>query len=127
MKVKFIELKKPWLGKYVGITLTPYVFWYIANKTENQIAILRNHELIHEAQVRDEQEDKGKIFGWISWYWKYITIWFKGVLSGYFSTKGKSSRQAYMNIPYEKEAYANEENLNYLKTREKHAWKKYVK
>lgn len=125
MKVKFVELKKPWLGKYAGITIIPWVFWYIKDKSKAEIDVLRNHELIHEAQVREEQEDKGKIFGWISWYWKYITTWMKNLFGGFFSLDGKSSQEAYRAIPYEKEAYANEKNLDYLKTREKHAWKKY--
>jgi hypothetical protein len=125
MEIKWKELKKPWLGKYAGITLIPYVFIYIANKTKKQITILKNHESIHAAQVTDQQDKNGKILGWIVWYGKYIGYWLKGVLGGFFSLKGKSSRQAYLDIPYEKEAYANETNLNYLKTREKDSWKKY--
>lgn len=125
MKIKWKELKKPWLGKYAGITIMPYVFIYLGNKTKKQIAILKNHESIHAAQVTEQQEKNGKILGWIVWYAKYIGFWLKNIFSGYFSTKGKSSRQAYMNIPYEKEAYANENNLKYLATREKDAWKKY--
>jgi hypothetical protein len=33
---------------------------------------------------------------------------------------------AYYDIPFEKEAYSNAEDLSYLKNRERHAWKKYV-
>jgi hypothetical protein len=36
-----------------------------------------------------------------------------------------SHREAYRAIPYEKEAYANQNNLDYLKTREKFAVNKY--
>jgi len=135
MKIKFKELKKPWLGKYAGITLIPYVFWYIENKTEHQIKVLRNHELIHGAQVNDEIElwrerlkikFLGSFVGWIVWYSKYIGYWLKNVFGGYFSVKGKSSRQAYKDIPYEKEAYANEKKLTYLKKRPKFAYKKYI-
>ncbi len=126
MEIKFKELKKPWLGKYAGITLIPYVFWYKGNKSEHQIKILKNHELIHGAQVRDEQEKRGKILGWIVWYSQYIWYWLKGLLGGYFSLKGKSSRQAYHAIPYEKEAYANEKKLTYLSKRKPFAYKDYL-
>jgi hypothetical protein len=135
MKIKFIELKKPWLGKFSAITLIPYIFWYIENKTEYQIKVLKNHELIHGAQIQDEIDkwiEKlkikfiGNIIGWIVWYSKYIWYWLSGILGGYFSLKGKNSKQAYMDIPYEKEAYANEKNLKYLENRTKFAHKKYV-
>jgi len=125
MEIIFKELKKPWLGKYAGITLIPYVFIYLKNKTPKQIEILKNHELIHAAQVNDEIEKRGAILGWIMWYWSYIACWLKGILGGYFSKKGMSSRQAYMAIPAEKEAYENEMNLDYLKTRKPFAVKDY--
>jgi hypothetical protein len=135
MKIIFKELKKPWLGKFAGITIIPYVFWYIKNKSEHQIKILRNHELIHGAQVNDEIDlwrkrlkikFLGTMVGWVVWYSKYIGWWIKNVLSGYFSTKGKSSMQAYKDIPYEKEAYANEKKLTYLDKRKPFAYKNYI-
>lgn len=126
MKIKFIILKKLWLGKYAGITIIPYVFIYLGNKTENQIEVLKNHEMIHAAQVQEEIDKKGTIFGWIFWYFKYIKYWASGLLSGFFSKKGKSSHQAYMDIPYEKEAYANEKDLKYLEKRTTFAWKNYI-
>ena len=73
--------------------------------------------MIHVRQAEEE--------GIIKWYAKYIWYWLSGVLSGFFSKKGKSSHQAYMDIPYEKEAYANEKDLKYLEKRTKFAWKKY--
>jgi hypothetical protein len=134
MKIKFIELKKLWLGKYSGITLIPYVLYYIKGKTKKQIAELKNHELIHAAQVNDEIEKwqeklkikiLGSIVGWISWYGGYIGSWFKNIFKGFFSIDGMSTRQAYINIPEEKEAYANDKNLDYLKNRPKFAVRKY--
>jgi hypothetical protein len=134
MKIHFKELKKPWLGKYAGIVIIPFVFLYLKNKTKKEIEILKNHEMIHVAQVNDEVNRWKKfvglkllanIFGWLAFYSKYIGYWLKNVLSGYFSVKGKSSRQAYMDIPYEKEAYANEKDLKYLEKRTKFAYKSY--
>jgi len=126
MKAKFVELEKPLFGKYAGMVILPYVFVYLKNKTEHQIKVLKNHENIHVAQVNDEIKKLGAILGWLVWYSKYIGYWLKGVLGGYFSTKGKSSRQAYMNIPYEKEAYANEKKLTYLQKRKPFAYKNYM-
>lgn len=134
MKIKFIELKKPWLGKYSGITLIPYILVYYGNKTEKQIAELKNHELIHGAQVNDEINKwterlkikfLGSFIGWVSWYGKYLGEWLGNVFRGFFSIKGMSTRQAYMNISAEREAYANDDNLDYLKTRKPFAQKEY--
>lgn len=125
MKIKFKELKKPLFGRYSGIVIIPYVFIYTSNKTKEQVEILKNHEMIHVAQVNEEIEKWGSVLGWIIWYSKYLGFYFKNVFGGYFSTKGMSSRQAYMEIPYEKEAYSNEKDLDYLKNRNKFAWKKY--
>ena len=125
MKAKFKELEKPLFGKYAGMVILPYVFIYLKNKTEHQIKVLKNHENIHVTQVNDEISKLGLILGWLAFYSKYIGYWLKGVLGGYFSTKGKSSRQAYMNIPYEKEAYANERKLTYLSKRKPFAYKNY--
>lgn len=136
MNIIFKELKKPWLGRFSGITIFPFVFWYIKNKSAHQIKVLKNHELIHAAQVQDEIDVWnerlkikfiGAIVGWIVWYSKYIGYYLKNVFSGYFSAStGMSSHQAYKNIPYEKEAYANEKKLTYLKKRPKFAFKKYI-
>ena len=67
----------------------------IVAEQKKQIAELKNHELIHAAQVQDEIDENGKLWGWIRWYSKYIGYWLKNVFGGYFSTKGKSSKQAY--------------------------------
>jgi len=39
--------------------------------------------------------------------------------------KFRSFKESYYNIRFEREAYANENNLEYLDTREKFAWRKY--
>ena len=120
MKIKWKELKKPFKvfgSTYVGITLFPYIFIYVGNKTEKQIKVLKNHEMIHAAQVTEQ--------GIVRWYWKYVMSYLKNIISGYFAKKGMNHREAYHAIPYEREAYANQSNLKYLETREEHAWKKY--
>ena len=85
-----------------GITLYPFIF--LRNKYKNNKKIL-NHEKIHI-----EQQKELLIIGFYIWYlleW-IVRIFMKG--------------NAYKNIRFEKEAYSNADNLDYLKTRKKYNW-----
>lgn len=62
---------------------------------------LINHEQIHTAQMKE--------LGYIFFYIWYIIEWF--ILTF------KYKKKAYWNIRFEKEAYQNEDNLDYLKER----------
>lgn len=66
-----------------------------------------NHELIHSAQQKE--------LLWILFYIIYLIEW---VIR--FCQYG-NWHKAYMNISFEKEAYSNGNNLNYLKTRKLYA------
>ena len=67
-----------------------------------------NHEKIHTAQMRE--------LGYLLFYLLYILEWFIRLLR-----KGN----AYRNISFEREAYANENNLQYLSSRRRWAmWRK---
>lgn len=71
-------------------------------------ARLLNHEKIHTAQMRE--------LGYVFFYILYILEWL------YRLTQPGN---AYRNISFEREAYANENNLEYLQTRKRWAmWKK---
>lgn len=70
-----------------------------------------NHEKIHSAQMREVL--------WI-FYLLYCLEWFIRLLC-YFSFK-----QAYKNISFEREAYANQSNMEYLKTRKHYSWISYI-
>lgn len=64
--------------------------------------VSKNHETIHLMQA--------KLCGsWTKYYLHYLWEWMKGGLSAPLSAN-------YYIIPYEMEAYANEENLDYPKT-----------
>lgn len=64
--------------------------------------ITTNHETIHLMQA--------KICGsWWKYYWRYFVQWLKG------NPLLHPSTSAYYTIPYECEAYANEENMDYCK------------
>lgn len=64
--------------------------------------ISQNHEMIHLAQA--------KLYGsWIKYYWKYLKEWIKG------NPIINPASSAYMTIPFEVEAYANEKKSMYWK------------
>lgn len=100
---KFLKF---FLGKNViGITLCPFGI-YIENTNINILSVKYtiNHEKIHW-----QQQIELLI---IPFYILYIFEFF---------IKG------YDNISFEREAYANDKNLNYLKNRKRFSWIKYFK
>jgi hypothetical protein len=106
MKIKIIKNRLIPFGKYIAMAMYPFIFirkrkWNKCSKT-TQDRIL-NHEKIHFAQ---QKELTPPVF-----YAKYLYWW---------------PKYGYRNIPFEKEAYANENDLTYLEHREKHAYKKYI-
>lgn len=103
-----IHIKAPRFLKYAGFILT-------GTKTANGLCLfnlliykdkltpeLINHETIHWQQYKELF-----ILGFIILYYYY-----------HFTV-------GYWNNPLEKEAYANDHNLNYLKTRKPYSWKHY--
>ena len=72
----------------------------------------KTHEIIHLHQQRE--------LWLIGFYFLYVFYWVRGI------ARGKNSHDAYMDIPFEKEAYANEGNKIYPMLRERNAWKKYL-
>ena len=84
-----------------AIAFFPFVFMRSDANPDNS---LRNHERIH---LRQQLELL--IIPFYIWY--LIEFYKKG----------------YMNISFEKEAYANENNMNYLKNRKMFNFRKYLK
>lgn len=66
--------------------------------------------------ISNEAKDKKR---WISYYWSYVWEWIKGNPIIY------PASSAYYTIPYEMEAYANDDNFDYLKTRKPEDLDKY--
>lgn len=94
------------LGKNViGITLCPFGIY-----TDNNNVITINHEKIHWQQ----QLEMLVIFFYL-WY----------IIE--FLVKTISTKDGYRNLSFEREAYANEKNIDYLKKRKHYAWMKYLK
>lgn len=106
-KIKiFTKFLKTFCGKNViGITLCPFGVYV----KKLNIYLIINHEKIHWVQQLEML-----IIPFYLWYiieWLIKIIFFK---------------DAYRNISFEREAYNNEYNFNYLKTRKHYSWIKYV-
>lgn len=89
-----------------AITLGPFVF----SRTKVS-EITKNHENIHWQQYIELG-----ILGFLFMYMLYYVI-------GLF--KYKDGKLAYFSIPFEREAYSNHEDLEYLKNRKRYCWLKY--
>lgn len=87
--------------KFNGITLFPFIL--IKNKNDKNNEALITHEKIHI-----KQQLELLILPFYLWYSvEYLLLWFKY----------KNKSKAYYSISFEKEAYANENNCQYLKQR----------
>ena len=84
-----------------GITLFPFIV--LSQKEDRTNKVLVNHERIH---IRQQLEMLVlPIFVW--YFVEYLIRW----------VALKDRRKAYRNISFEREAYENEKDLNYLKQR----------
>ncbi len=90
-----------------AITLFPFI---ISRDEMSEVTI--RHEIIHIEQQRE-------LFV-IFFYILYVWYWLRGKMSG------MTNDEAYMNIPFEQEAYRKMYDEDYLESREKHAWKNYT-
>lgn len=95
--------------KINGITIFPFIL--IRRAIDKGNATLINHEKIHLKQ----QLELGIIPFYIWYIGEFYWLWFRY----------RNSYVAYRNIRFEREAYANEHNLNYLKKRKFWAFLKY--
>lgn len=112
----FIEHSKvpTWIGKIAPINPYAISFFVFVWSTGPINERLKRHERIHFAQ----QVELLFLGQWLL----YILCWF--VLFCRFRFNG---RLAYYQLPFELEAYDNDENVGYLINRPKYAWIKYIK
>ncbi len=96
---------------YSGITLFPFVF--MRDKTLAANPVFINHERIHLRQQAELLV--------LPFYLLYITEYFIRRLAYH------TQKEAYRNISFEREAYANEKNMEYLKSRKLFSFLKYSK
>lgn len=99
------------IKKINGIALFPFIF--IQKEEYKYDKVLINHEKIHL-----QQQKELLIFIFYLWYVIEFYYWFFRL---------KDSYSAYRNIAFEKEAYAQENDMNYLKKRKLFQFFKYLK
>lgn len=111
----FFEYSKVpvWLSKVSPIEIKAISFaCFVWSRGKADIKT-RSHETIHYHQ----QLEMLFVFQWFL----YGVFWFIGLI------KYKDSARAYREIPFEREAYANEAKLFYLDERPLWNWVKYIK
>ena len=96
--------------RYKGITIYPFVI--VTQEEDGRNAVLLNHERIHI-----KQQLEMLVLPFFVWYGLEFLV-------RYFLYR--SWKKAYRNISFEKESYANEEDLDYLKKRPFWNWIKYI-
>ncbi|PCJ98689.1 MAG: hypothetical protein COA50_00120 [Flavobacteriaceae bacterium] len=95
---------------YVGLSLWPFIF--LKNTSLKEDVVLINHERIHLSQQRELLI--------LIFYFLYALEWGIRFLR-YFD-----SYKAYQNISFEREAYENEDNMDYLSNRKPLSFIKYL-
>ena len=117
---------------YVAMTFWPVVF-VRRDEEEKFDKVAENHENIHKAQQKEMLAIGMLIAGLLlmitgSWwsllllpvyFWWYVIEW---LLRSMFGTGN-----AYRNIAFEREAYANEKDFTYIGRRKWLAWVEYMK
>ena len=104
--MRVIKTKHFPFGGYKAINLFGIVF------TKGELS---NRELNHEAIHTEQMKELGYIFFYI---WYFIEWLLEVLLPPY--------NKAYHDISFEEEAYNNENNPNYLKSRKRYSWIKFV-
>lgn len=95
-------------GRFFAINLFGVLF--VKGRKEDVTKIDLNHELIHTAQMKE--------LWYIPFYILYLLEWiYRLFLPG----------NAYSNISFEREAYANQLNLSYLASRPRFAFRHYLR
>lgn len=96
---------------YAAINLFGVIF---ARKEFNPLSSkISNHEAIHTAQMKE--------LAYLIFY-----IWY-GIEWVFRLCQYQNTKQAYYNISFEREAYKNQHDLEYLKSRKLFSFKKYLK
>jgi len=97
-------------SNYCGLTIYPFIF--LRDKQLILDKILINHEKIHLKQQ-------------VELLWFFFFIWYSVEYLIRF-LQFRNHQKAYKNISFEKEAYNNEYNLDYLNTRKPFSFLKFL-
>lgn len=101
-----------WLSKIVPIDVYAFsfAFWVVCRGEMSEKT--KNHETIHYRQ----QLELLFIFQWVLYGLFHVINLFRY----------KDGAIAYYENPFEREAYDNDQDLDYLKTRKHYAWVRYI-
>ena len=102
-----------WLSKIAPIEVWAFSFAFWVCCRGKLSPETRRHETIHYQQ----QLEMLMIFQWIF----YGLFWLIGLI------KYRDGAIAYRENPFEREAYHNDKNPDYLRTRPRYAWVKYIR
>jgi len=94
-----------------GITLYPFI---VCREEPGEITI--NHERIHILQQKELLI--------LPFYLLYVFFWIINLFR--YRKEENPGQVAYMNIPFEREAYQNQDNFTYLQERKRYSWRKYI-
>ena len=108
-----------WLRKgYEGLTFFGHILTpsqELADRFNRGFSSLKNHEMIHLRQAQSCGDS------WLRFYLLYIWYWLKGL-----RMNRKMKHAAYLLNPFEMEAYARMDDLDYLKGPATE-WRRYAK
>ena len=118
MKLKWIKYNNTIFMAHWNITLFPFIFLVGKNEEDvvNRIGVQGFEKLINHESIHWYQQLECLI---IPFYLIYFVNWAINL----FTNKGN----AYRSISFEREAYSNADNDNYLTERKLFAWIKYIK
>jgi hypothetical protein len=110
LKPIFVENSRipVWLSKVAPIEIGAITMGFIVFSRDTMDERLRRHETIHFQQFLETL-----FVGFIILYlWDYFVNW----------SSGMSGKEAYYNIRAEKEAYSNDQDVEYLLQRKRYRW-----
>lgn len=123
--MKPIIVKTKYLKKFFGIrgiALWPFIFYTPYFTLENHwahnkiVTYAMNRRVLRHERIHIRQQAELWVVGfYVLYLWYYFGKRFKGL----------SHKSSYRLNPFEVEAYAHENNLDYLDHRPKHNWKQY--
>lgn len=97
-------------GNYKAINLFGFIFTKSVLSQQDT-----NHEAIHTAQMEELLYVFFYLFYFIEWIYELIKV----IIMHDYARLKDIPHQAYRCVSFEREAYLHEQNLEYLKTREK--------
>ena len=110
----FIENSKipVWLSYFAPIDIGAITLGPVVISRDEMSEQTKRHETIHYQQYLE-------LF-FVGFIILYVGFWLWNIIGG------ASRRDAYYKIPFELEAYSNDQNENYLQERKRYAWTYYT-